>query len=776
MVYFFAITVGIFATAMLPVLPRPGWFLAASAAAIFISLILFRRGFKRTTAVLLCWLAGIAYGLWFGFGLLQQQLPTEMDQTTVQMTGYVLGLPVSDSQSVRFRFQVESVNAKEAQWLMGKTLRLSWFDEVSLAPGERWQLEARLKRPRGFVNPGGFDYHAWLLRQGISASGSVRVSDWNRQLEALSSRTVFIDRWRWQLRQRIAALPLSETAKGLVAALSIGDSSLLSQDHWRSFARAGIIHLLIISGLHIGLAAALGYWLGGAAGRLAGLFNPAINAIYWAGCGSLLVATAFALLSGFALPAQRALVMTLVGIFILVFARNIQRGTGFALALVAVAVADPLAIYSAGFWLSFVAVAVLIWLLPRSHTRYGRLRQFWIAQWYMFVALWAILIYWQLPQSVLSPLVNLLAIPWVSLLIVPLCLLAVLISPLMAGPAEWLWGLAGLQLEWLANIVRLLPNWPMPPFAAEGAGFLALAVIAIYLLLPLGFSSKYLAMVLLLALATAKNLQKREIPLEVTILDVGQGLAVVVKASGHTLLYDTGARFSDRFDAGSGIVAPFLKRSGINRFDMLLVSHDDNDHAGGTEGLLSEISTALTIAGEPFAGMREDVLPCRQGMVWRWGEVDFQMLSPASAFPATPTSHNESEELNSNNRSCVLLIQFRGDKILLPGDIESGAEAELLETAPHQLTSIKLLVAPHHGSKTSSSWPFLKHATPQYVVFSAGYKHHFGHPNQAVVQRYRALGTQTFETALSGAITFRWDQNGKLQISRARDGYRHYWH
>ncbi len=765
--YLLAFSVGVFTSALWPRLPSISLTLVLLSVAAIISLVLFRAGCRRSGGLLLSVAIGISYGLFYGHWLLQQQLPSGLDRATVRITGSIVGLPVSDSQSVRFKFLVQSVSRPEHRWLAGKTLRLGWYQQVTLMPGEQWQLVARLKRPRGLVNPGGFDYKAWLLRQGIAATGYIRDSGYNSRL-ALPTQISF-DRLRWLLRQRTNELPLSDTAKGLVTALTIGDGSLLSQDTWRTFARAGIIHLLIISGLHIGLAAFFGYGLGFGLGRLLVLFLPATNAVYCAALGSLLTATCFALLSGMGLPAQRALVMIAVVALVVMQSRNIQRGAGFTVALAAIAISDPLAVESAGFWLSFAAVAVLIWLLPRGNKRAGLVTAFFHTQWRVFLALSGLLIFWQLPQSLLSPAVNLVAIPWVSFLVVPLCLLGALLSPFFPGVSDGLWLLSGWQLELLVKMVQALPDWPVPSPGVNGSGFVAVLAISLYLAAPKGLPTRYPAIVLMVALVVSQWADRGRPPLEITVLDVGQGLAVVVHAGRHTLVYDTGARFSERFEAGGSIVAPFLKWGGHNSIDALIVSHGDSDHAGGVSGLLSQLDAAEILAGEASRlGGINGVSPCKAGMHWRWEKVSFSILSPEEDFP--PRS------VKSNNRSCVLLIEFGNQRILLPGDIESRVEAELLAMYPDRLQSISLLIAPHHGSRTSSSWPFLKRLAPRYVVFSAGYKHHFRHPNDAVVSRYLELGSRSLLTADSGAITFRWDNAGGVEISEARHSGRRYWH
>ena len=768
----------------LPTVPLLLLLLGLCVGLVVIARFLFpRHPYNCFVSALFALLLGVGIGSSLGYQLLANQLPEELVGYDIRVTGVLEGLPAKAEKRHRFNLRVTAVEDSRHQWLTGKKLRLSWYQrDISLQPSQHWQLQVRLRRPRGFVNPGGFDYQRWLLSEGFSATGYVRKSSWNHTVSPDHSLITagLIDYWRWQLRQTILLLDLPEQLRGLVAALTIGDSSLLSRETWQQLSRSGVVHLLVISGLHIGLAGLLGYWLGAVVGRLVGLFAVSTVARYWGSTFSIALSGSYALLSGFGLPAQRALVMTLVVNLALLLNRSISSGQGFALALVAVALIDPLATHSAGFWLSFTAVAILLWFVPRYGQQQPgqgvgfRLKQFAIVQWLIFIGLFGLLMIWLLPQSLLSPLVNLIAIPWISFLVVPLCLMAVVCFPLFPQIAEQLWLLAGWQLELFSRSLHWLPILSAPELPHDSSVIAVILVITVLLLLPRGFPGKYLSLPLMVALVLMG--ESKVPPLTVAVLDVGQGLAVVVQTRKHVLVYDAGPLYSERFNAGSGIILPYLRKSGVGGIDTLVVSHGDYDHAGGVSGLLEKYQSGEIYAGEPLSEEMPSI-PCQAGQQWHWGKVRFRFIYPDTAIKAASSSNDQSpNNPSSNNKSCVLLISYQGQHILFPGDIEKNKEYKLVKHLKDLgVKRLALLVAPHHGSATSSGSRFINALNPQHVVYSAGYRHHFGHPHPKVVARYTKAGAKQWNTADSGALMAYWDQQGKMSISEQRQAARRYW-
>jgi competence protein ComEC len=753
-VYSFAL--GIFSVGLWPQLPGTFWIIGIFFACVFMHALRFK------LCVLFVW--GILYGICWGQYALSHQLPEELGSADFLVTGEVVGLPVSDGRRVRFDFRLRGDDTPHDL----KMLRLSWYyHDATLIPGQVWQLRVRLRRPRGTVNPGGFDYHGWLIRQGISATGYVRDTEENRIISQHSS----VNRLRFQLREAIQSLPVDDGGKALTLALTLGDRSLLSPRLWDKLALSGVVHLVVISGLHIGLVALLSYSLGALLAKLLGLFGWPLTARYWGSMLSLIVVIFYSAMAGFSLPTQRALIMVVVAIVVLVLNRHVSRGLGFGIALAGVAIVDPLAIFGAGFWLSFGAVAGLLWLVPAAiHTSYWRalLR----IQWLVFAVLLLPLMVCLLPIAWLSPLVNLVAIPWISFLVVPLCLLAAITFPISATLSDWLWRAAGWQLELFITMIEALPSlgflpryspWPL-------TGFIVCTLILLVglVLLPRGLPGRYLCVPLALGLLLMPS--GHSSPLVVTVLDVGQGLSVVVQTRHHTLIYDTGVSFDQGFSTGRAVVAPFLRRLGTSALDMLVISHSDNDHAGGAAGLLGEFLPTQLYVGEVLdlsAVLERGEISsefCRSGETWVWDEVIFRFIHPG-----------KQGESSNNNRSCVLQIQYADQSILLPGDIEAAVEHRLLNN-PQLAAPVTLLVAPHHGSKTSSSNDFVAGLNPANVVFSAGYRHHFGHPALPVTERYQRRGSKLWNTAESGALTFAWSDSGLISVTEARSQSRRYWY
>lgn len=781
----YSFSIGIFSIGFSPWLP--------SSFCLFVLFFLVLSLFFLRCYVLAWLLLGICYGVSWGQYALSHQLPDSLSPSEFLLTGQVTGLPSIDDNRVRFNFRIlptaDNHNHNGEAFGAFKTVRLNWYyNPVEIIPGQVWRLKVKLKRPRGMVNPGGFDYQAWLIRQGVSATGYVRKEGSNHLLTTLNS----FDAERFRLQKAIQKSPNSDDAKSLVVALTLGDRALVSDELWDTLAHSGVVHLMVISGLHVGLVAMFSFGVGAGFARVGALLGLPVTVRYWGGICSLLAAAAYAGVAGFNLPAQRALIMILVVIFAVLLDRKVSRSLGFGLALAGVALLDPLACLSAGFWLSFGAVACLLWLVPVA-VKASPWTRFIRVQWLVFIALLMPLILCQLPIAWLSPLVNMVAIPWVSLFIVPLCLIATVVFPLNPEWAVEIWSLACWQLDYFVLFIQafsepphttifpltilktileldLLPRYLPLPMSFNVS--LVLVLISCLLLLPRGFPGKYLLIPLTVGLVFMPFNQGP--PLKVTVLDVGQGLSIVVQTYGgagrHTLVYDTGPGHHSGFNTGKSVVAPYLRYKGITQVDMLVLSHSDNDHAGGAESLFELFPATQVFWGEkikldkPTQWANKDVSFCRAGESWSWDGVVFKFLHPS-----------EKAEKNNNNRSCVLQIQYRDQTIILPGDIESEVERRLEETIQLE-QPIALLVAPHHGSRTSSTSGFVKKLKPQHVVFSAGYKHHFGHPAPAVMSRYQHQGSRLWNTADHGAIEFSWDERGYLRAIDTRINKKRYWY
>lgn len=764
-------------------------------------------------------LLGVTWGLGYAHYLKSVQLPPDLEGHTFIVTGTIDGLPRNQPVKQRFTFRVEAAVDDKGQGLpveqFPHQLLLSWFSGPMVSPGERWRLKVKLKRPRGFVNPAGFDYQAWLLRQGLGATGYVRHGEINQRLG--NSNGVNIDRLRLRLLRwlsepddnnpggkaadRVANLPVNpptQNLNGLLIALLIGERSQISTTQWQLLQQTGTNHLIAISGLHIGLVAGIGYWLGKRMGACINLLYPRVTSVVLGSLCSLLLAWFYAALAGFSLPTQRALLMVALVQVALWARRSPVSPHNLALALFLVLLFDPLAGLNLGFWFSFAAVAWLLYgfagrvkkpvntgralsdrsltamVLDRSKRKFQWLQEFSNAQIVVTVGLLLPSLLLVNSVSLIAPFANLVAIPLVSVVVVPLLLLAAGLFMIL-GEASGLVELALQSTQWAISGLWQWLQW-LQSTAGGGMWYpdtkLSISVVILgftgagVLLMPRGIPGRWLGGLAILVALFPQH--PKPSPLTLTALDVGQGLALVVESQGKTLVYDTGPIYSAHFNAGAGIIAPYLKKQGIRQIDALVLSHNDSDHAGGLTGLLTEVPVRRLLVGEPEKSPPQlKAEDCHQAAPWRWQEIEFNVLK-------MPSAQGHAEPRKSNNRSCVLYIRYGSVQILLPGDIEAESEKALLQAHP-ALGHIDLLVAPHHGSITSSTRAFVEQIAPQYVVYSAGFNGRYRHPHSEVVARYQARGTRSFNTSREGAIQFRWHSPGDVQITRWRQQAKRYW-
>ncbi len=624
-------------------------------------------------------------------------------------------------------------------------------------------MTVRLKRPHGRLNPGGFDYEAWLFANDIGASGYVRDKITPQPIDPGFCLQRSLVLWRQAIADRLdALLPGSEQA-GVIKALTIGEQGGISQQQWAVFRATGIVHLVVISGSHISLIAGLAFLLSRKAwARFGNLrFSPQNVAALAAWLSALL----YAGLAGFSIPTQRAVIMLTVALAAIAAQRNVTTFHILLLALVAVVGFDPLAVLSVGFWLSFAAVALLLYVSCGRLGQIGFWKEALQAQWVTALGLSPLLIVFFQQVSLISPLVNWLAVPLIGLLIVPLCLTGLLLSWLIWPLARRIFGLMDQLLQWLYGLLERLSDWPLATLSLPEPAWYALVLAVIgsmVLLAPKGLPARYLGILLWLPLLFP--ILDKPLPGEVrfSLLDVGQGLSAVVQTSEHVLIFDTGARFSEQSDMGESVLLPFLHYRGISSIDTLFVSHGDIDHSGGAEALLAQMpATAIYSSVAEYAERRSGSY-CRAGQSWQWDCVVFEVLSPFDEPFA-----------GENDNSCVLKVTTAKRSILLTGDIEQAAENRLVEKYGETLAS-SILIAPHHGSKTSSSRPFLQQVAPKWVLIPAGHLNRFGFPHRQVLQRYRELNIESLITGEQGAITVT-ASGESLQIERERQNRKRYW-
>lgn len=770
-----AFLLGILAFQQLPDLPDPRW---AGLLAVLLPVAVLSRHW-RLPAVLG---AGFLWALLRAALILSGGIAPELEGRDVVVEGTVATIPVARERGLRFEFDVLALTAADGRRPAPGRIQLSWYG-TRAAPGvgERWRLKVRLKRPRGFMNPGGFDFEGWLFQHRIRASGYVRKDPGNVHLAA-QPRGHPVDRLRRHLQVAIAGVLGDSANLGMVTALAVGERQEISVRQWRVLARTGTNHLMAISGLHVGLVAGLVFF---AVRRLWAwpgdivLYLPAPKA---AAAAALLAAAGYAALAGFAIPTQRALIMLGVAMGAVLLQRGILPSRSLALALLAVLVFDPFAVMAPGFWLSFAAVAVILLGMsgrlsrrhapcaPESPMRVDAPGLWWKwgrVQWLVAVGLLPLTLVLFQRASLVSPVANLVAVPWMSLSVIPLTLLGAALLPLapaagaaLLHAADALLALLWVYLEWLSDLPIALWAQHTPPAWAAACAALGVALF----LAPHGLPGRWLAGLWLLPLFLARPPAPAPGEAWFTLLDVGQGLAAVVRTANHTLVYDTGPRFSERFDTGRAVVVPFLRAAGVDRIDLLVVSHGDNDHIGGARSILDELAVERLISGVPERLAGTGAQRCGADQSWNWDGVEFQIIHPPPG-----------RLYKGNDGSCVLRVANAAAAVLLPGDIEKSTERFLL--AAHRASlAVDILVAPHHGSNTSSTPAFLQAVGPRYVLFPVGYRNRYGFPRRRVVARYRDLGASMLDTARHGAISFRLPAVGMPAPPETyRQAGRRYW-
>ncbi len=566
-----------------------------------------------------------------------------------------------------------------------------------------------------------------------------------------------------------------ERAKGkytaVIKALVLGERGQMDSQRWKVLTETGTNHLLAISGLHVGIVSGFVYFIILFLWKRSEKFCLYIAAQRVAALAAIFAAIFYAMLAGFSIPTQRAMIMAAV-VFLSVYSmQSLRTWNILSIALLSVLMLDPFSVLSPGFWLSFLAVAIILFSIKDKTAK--------SVGWFSLVRIQFVLALGLLPftllffqqASLISPLANFFAVPWVSFLVVPVALTGSLFLLISETVGSWVLECANLLLEifWtaldflhalpFASLHHAIPTWALIP-----------AVFGILMLLaPKGWPGKTLSLVLLSPLVFAQTVETPENDLRLTALDVGQGLAVVLEVGDQVLVYDTGPKFSSSFNAGEAVIVPYLRHRGINQIDTLVVSHGDKDHAGGLQGVLKNLKVEHLLSSSLKDYRHDQISICKAGMRWQWKSVNFQFLHP-------PNITEDNRKLSSNNSSCVLLVQHPSGSVLLTGDIEKPIEKQLID-AQADLLDIDVLIAPHHGSNSSSTRAFIRATSPDYVVFSTGYRNPYGFPDEKVVSRYKEFGSDLVNTASHGMITFNFSDKNGLQL---QPGYREvrqrFWH
>jgi competence protein ComEC len=737
---------------------------AISVAVISILLLIgtwFFKPYRKIILYLLTFLFGFSWMVFNAYSHFQtgKLLYSGNEGKKITVSGYISSLPERQLNHTRFEFRL----------LSNQRIRLSWSDAPkNLVIGEFLRLEIKLKKPYSLMNKNSFDHERWLFQQGIHAVAYVLPKNQEQRLEKahwLYSKY----RLRQILQEGIEKNLEGRSLSGMISGLTVGVRTHITPEQWQVMQATGTNHLMAISGLHIGFIASLIFfmvsWLWRRSSRLP-LFIPAPQI---AAIGALISGLMYSALAGFSLPTQRAVIMVAAFLLTTCFRKQLPAWQSWCLALLIILIFDPLAILSDSFWLSFGAVAVILYGMggrlstPGAWWKWGR------TQWVVGLGLVPLTLLFFNQVSIIGLLANTIAIPWVGFIVLPISLLgsAFLVPwPQFGGFflrfAETTLNMLWAILEWLATL-------PYMQFhtSIHNKWLLFAAMIGVFLLLaPRGIPGRYLGGFWILPLLLASPPQPKTGELWMTLLDVGQGLSLVIRTPNHVLVYDTGMRYGPDFDMGKAVIIPFLKSEGLKTIDRLVISHGDMDHIGGAKSLLKEFTVKAISSSVPEEFSTYQSQLCQAGQRWVWDGVIFEFLYPPKNYT----------KKRINDDSCVLRITHGRHRILLPGDIERAGEQYVLQNLSLDELKADILVVPHHGSRTSSTPAFVKAVNPEYALFAVGYRNRYRHPNLGVVERYKNSNSKIYFTSDSGAISFIIKDNEAINFPmqyRLDQGY--YW-
>lgn len=779
----FAIAVGV---AQL-VAQLPARSLSATTLAVAAVTAVYLLTKRRKSPIILVYAIAIALGAsysWLRADLrMSEALPAAWEGRDIEIVGVIDELPQSDAQGVRFAFAVERVITPMAS--VPPRIALGWYKATikelqgeplpALHAGERWQLTVRLKQPHGYANPGGFDVEAWMLENQLRATGTVRGDERNRRLAANAGRAIdYVNQLRDRIRERMRLALMDKPYAGVLIALALGDQRAISEADWALFNATAVSHLLSISGAHVTLFATWVAWAVFALWRRSPRLMSKLPAQQAAAITAAVIAVAYAVLSGFAVPAQRTCYMLLTGALALLMRRSLSPWLILAWALVVVLVIDPWAVLAVGFWFSFSAVGLLMYVTA------GRVGE--RPWWHTLLVTQAAVTFGLAPLSIalfqqvslVGPIANAVAIPLVTMLVVPLIIVWMLIpiDALLAVAHQLISGLT-YGLHWLMTLPSPLWTQHAPPWWTVALALLG----SLVLLSPRGWPHRWVGLVWCLPLFAITPEPPASGEFKLTILDIGQGTAAVVRTANHTLVYDTGPKWTDTTDAGLRLIAPHLRAMGSSRIHGLVVTHLDIDHSGGARSLLNSVpvdwmlTSVFAEAGIVKTAQDRHVkaLACAAGQTWTWDDVRFEVLHPDA-------DNYQDAKLKTNDRSCVLKVSTNTFSVLLTADIEAGSEMDLINRYAAQSAVLKsdVLMMPHHGSLTSSTQAFVETVAPKLAVINAGYRNRFGHPRDGVLARYAERNVPVLRTDWHGAITIKSAQ-GLTNIARERETRQRYW-
>lgn len=727
---------------------------------------------KITLAFLpLAFVLGFAWTLWCAHSIASWSLNKEWEGKPLIASGMISSLPRQARFGTQFEFHLQSLTCENVTQSINTNIRLTWPNQKYIQPpalyaGDAWQLVVKLKRVHGVQSPGAYDYEAWAFQKRLRATGVVQMGNQNK-LISVANYQYELMRLRQILQNKILVYaPHSLTSPWLLA-LILGERNGIATEDWQVLRNTGTNHLMAIGGLHIGILVAIVYfitnWLWRRSEKLL-LMLPA----HFASVGAaFLLAIIYGFLSGFSLPAQRAMLMLAVYFFTVVMNKKINLWNAWSLAMFFVLLMHPLAVLETSFWLSFVTIALIIYGMSYRLSPTGFWWKHGRVQWVIALGLIPLSLALFQESTLISFIANTIAIPWLAFAILPFCFLSVIFlvcSPMLASIFLWFAdkSLAGLWLI-LAKLSHIhIASWSL---AMPNMLFFILMMLGVLLLLlPGGVQGKGLGAVWILPVLLYQPDQPLTGEYWVSVLDVGQGLSVVVQTKSHTLVYDAGPKYEAATDMGQSVVLPYLRKLMTKKIDLLVLSHGDNDHIGGVDALLNAFPDTKISSSVPRKNSNWHATYCRAGQSWLWDNVNFTFLYPRN--------HQKNYR---NDSSCVLLINNGNYKVLLPGDIEKQAERNLLMYSPEKLQA-NLLVAPHHGSKTSGIEEFISAVNPQVVLYATGYRNRYHFPHASVMNAYEKRHAKAYNTVDTGTIQFKVARDGSVALpEKYRVTHAKYW-
>jgi competence protein ComEC len=790
-----------------------GCFLLGIACAFIacISVPLIR--IRQLAIITLMFTFGFAWNAYYAEGRLNNILSPEMEGRELTIEGRVAALPQGNLKGAKFAFELGDSASS-----LPKRIYLSWQPAwknpqaiPEIIPGQRWKLRVKLKRPYGSLNPYTFDFERWSFHQDFGASGSVRSGELLVAKDiGLTEFELRMELARWHLRKKIQSiLPTDARYAGVIIALVMGDQNAIDQDDWRVFNATGIGHLISISGLHVTMLAGVGASIAAFIWRRRSwpLLIPVTKIAASVG---FLTALIYAWLAGFQIPAQRTMYMVGVVAYALWSGRNPRSFDIWWWALILVLLIDPMAPYTPGFWLSFGAVAAILYAMGNSAGLLGiptgkeldvhwtqrlsqALREACRVQAVVTIALLPFTLYWFYQASVVSPLANAFAIPLVSYVVTPLAIAGALLPEFIG---KWLLLLAHINMEYLAIALDWMASWNWSVVWARQPEWWALllsGVGIIYAISPGSLVHNWKLRTLALSLSAVLFIPQLSFlnpaslvagEFRATVLDIGQGTAVLLETANRKLLYDTGPIQGKRDDAGQRVILPYLRGKGIDQIDRMVISHSDSDHVGGAATLLKQIQFDFMMGSLPSSNpllknlqaRNIPSIPCRFGQYWIWDDVEFIIWHPHEE-----TLFEDGYSRKPNEMSCVLEVRNRQASFWLTGDVERQGEAEVVERFDQaRLLGMSqkqlIFMAPHHGSKTSSSLELLQTLRPDQAFAQNGYRNRYGHPHPAVSARYQDLNIPFYQTPITGAQIWTFKQNVKSSTQFWRHDIKHLWH